>query len=64
MSDVTLLVPTEAAKRLRASASTLARWRVHGTGPLYIKRMGRIFYRDIDLDAYEKENERTQTRGD
>ncbi|MGE9266442.1 helix-turn-helix domain-containing protein [Escherichia coli] len=64
MTEATLLVPNEAAARLRASASTLARWRTYGGGPRYIKRKGRIFYRDSDLDAFEKENERTQTRGE
>lgn len=58
------LTPPEAAKRLRASLSTLARWRSYGGGPKYIKRNGRVLYREADLDEYERGNERSKTRDD
>ncbi|OHV73405.1 hypothetical protein LCM4579_10475 [Ensifer sp. LCM 4579] len=57
------LTPNEAAARLRASTITLQRWRTQGTGPKYIKRGGRIFYRHQDIEEFERENERLQTRG-
>ena len=42
----------EAAARIRASATTLETWRSARCGPRYVKIGGRVFYRDIDLDAY------------
>lgn len=57
-----LLTPKEAAERLRASTPTLARWRGNGSGPLYINRNGRIFYRSSDLDEFERQKVRTKVR--
>ncbi|MCB5201677.1 helix-turn-helix domain-containing protein [Neorhizobium sp. T786] len=57
-----LFTPAEVADRLRASLPTLARWRGEGTGPAYIKRRGRVFYREDDLAAYVSDNLRTKTR--
>lgn len=62
MSDEELLTTAEAAKRMRASVPSLARWRGDGTGPRYIKRRGRILYRESDIRAFEEENERVKTR--
>ena len=39
-----LLMPAEAAKELRTSQSTLAKWRSAGKGPPWFKMMGSIRY--------------------
>lgn len=62
MTEERLLTPAETATRLRASLPTLARWRCEGTGPKYLKRGGRVFYRDSELTEYEDGNMRTKTR--
>lgn len=64
MEDVVeYLTADEAALKLRASVATLARWRVHGSGPEYVKRGGRVLYTPAALKAYEESNTRTKTRG-
>lgn len=50
--DQLAITPTDAAKRLGVSASTLACWRVSGRGPVYIKLGRRIGYRPVDLAAW------------
>ena len=48
-----LLLPAEAAERLRVTEYTLRRWRSEGLGPEYIKTpTGTIRYRPEDLDRY------------
>lgn len=54
----------EAASKLRASVATLARWRVQGSGPEYVKRRGRVLYTQASLDAFATGNTRTKTRED
>ncbi|MCB1782975.1 MAG: helix-turn-helix domain-containing protein [Alphaproteobacteria bacterium] len=34
------------------SAKTLQRYRAHGTGPRFIKTLGRVLYDKADLDAW------------
>jgi len=52
MSDESYLTPREAAQYLHTSASTLAKLRVYGGGPVFC-RIGRaIRYRQADLDAF------------
>jgi excisionase family DNA binding protein len=52
MPDDTYLTAEEAARYLRTSTSTLAKRRVHGTGPQFT-RIGRaVRYRKPDLDAF------------
>jgi hypothetical protein len=49
----TLLLPAEAAKRLRLAEGTLAVWRCTQRQPLrYVKVGSRVFYRACDIDAY------------
>ncbi|WP_341798949.1 helix-turn-helix domain-containing protein [Rhizobium tumorigenes] len=57
-----MLTTDEVAARLRASLPTLARWRGEGEGPAYVKRRGRVLYREEDLIAYESSHGRTKTR--
>lgn len=50
------------AKYLAVSASTLAKWRVYGLGPVYSKAGPRIVvYDKQDLDAWLNSNKRTST---
>jgi excisionase family DNA binding protein len=52
MTNETYFTPTEAAKYLRISVSTLAKLRVYGGGPAFT-RIGRaIRYTRTELDAY------------
>jgi hypothetical protein len=59
-----LMTTVEAAARMRASVPTLARWRCEGNGPTYIKRRGRILYRESDIDPFIDGLTRTKTRCD
>jgi excisionase family DNA binding protein len=55
------LTPREAASYLRISISTLAKLRVYGGGPVYI-RLGRaIRYTTHDLDDWATANRRSST---
>src|SRR4051812_28720441 len=48
-----LLLPVDASKHLRISTSTLAKWRVYGSGPLFVRLSGnRIAYREADISAW------------
>ncbi len=47
-----LLTPEEAARHLKMAKQTLARWRVEGTGPPFVRLGTRIFYRRSDLHAF------------
>lgn len=64
MTSEELLTPDEAARELRAAASTLARWRSDGNGPPYIKRRGRVFYRRQEITDFVSGCERQKTRED
>jgi predicted DNA-binding transcriptional regulator AlpA len=56
-----LLTPAEAAKILRMSVSWLAKRRMHGNGPPYI-RIGRsIRYSEIGLMQWMKSRQRLST---
>ena len=58
----TLLTPAEAADWLRVSRSYLARLRVAGGGPPYIKLSPRlVVYRREDLEAYVTQRLRRST---
>ncbi|MBA8877880.1 helix-turn-helix transcriptional regulator [Phyllobacterium myrsinacearum] len=57
------MTPAEGAIYLHLSASTLARWRTYGGGPLYLKLGKKIFYRKSDLDQFIVEATRSKTRG-
>ena len=52
----TLLKPTEMAKALKVSESTLAQWRSNGLGPVFIKlgpgKSAPVRY--LPLDAYRE----------
>ena len=48
----TLLDHKEAAERVRLSSATLAKWRIKGIGPTYLKLGHRVFYRPGDLEDW------------
>ncbi|QLS00465.1 helix-turn-helix transcriptional regulator [Enterobacter roggenkampii] len=41
------------AERWGLSTATLERWRTNGTGPKYIRLLGKVIYRLCDIEAYE-----------
>lgn len=47
------LTQDELAKRWRMSPRTLEGWRTLNTGPAYLKIVGRVIYRLMDVEAYE-----------
>ena len=51
----------EAADYLGLKATTLNKWRCHGTGPPYIKVGRLVRYRRADLDEFLRERVRTST---
>jgi len=55
------LDPHGAAAYLNTSRATLARWRVQGGGPPFIKMGGRIRYDVADLDAWLESRRRVST---
>lgn len=52
----------EAAARLKVKRATLAKWRILGKGPAY-RDHGVIVYHIDDLDAWSRDQRRTQTPG-
>ena len=49
------------ANRWGVSEATLERWRTEGIGPKYLKLVGRVVYRLVDIEAYESECLKTST---
>jgi hypothetical protein len=47
------------AERWSISPRTLQRWRQTGQGPAFLKLGGRVVYRVVDVEAYERNNLRT-----
>ena len=56
-----LLTTIEVAERLRVSTSFLAKARVTGIGPRFIKVGRSCRYRISDLESYERSHARTST---
>jgi hypothetical protein len=57
-----LLPPRDAAHRLGDIATqTLAKWRVYGTGPEFVRVGSRVFYEESALEAYIAERRRRST---
>lgn len=52
----TKLTTKQAADLLRVSADTLYQWRSRKVGPRYYRKVGRIFYLEQDLRAWEFSN--------
>jgi excisionase family DNA binding protein len=60
--DRRLVTTEEAAEYLGVSRWTLARWRVEGSGPRYVKVGGPVRYDVADLAAWVDERRRQSTR--
>lgn len=61
MQSNVLLTPEHAAARLGVAKQSLAKWRVSGTGPVFVKVGSRVFYRPQDLDAWVETRLRRST---
>jgi hypothetical protein len=59
--DDPLLTPKEAAKDLKKSVSFLAKARMNGTGPEFIKLGRSVLYRRSALEAYKDTRTRIST---
>lgn len=57
------LTQPEACVWLKVKKSTLEKWRIEGTGPVYREHGGIIVYHIDDLTAWSEEQRRTKTRG-
>ena len=53
--------PEQAAEYLGVTVGWLAKRRVYGDGPCYVKLLGRILYDRADLDAFVERNKRYST---
>ena len=42
------------ASRWSVSEATLERWRCDGIGPLFLKLLGQVRYRMVDIEAFEE----------
>lgn len=54
--NTTLLTPKQVAERYGPSTSTLAKMRLSGTGPVFVKLGRRVAYRLEDVEAWVVEN--------
>lgn len=52
LDDEALMSPEDAAKFLNLAASWLAKLRMTGGGPRYVKLSRRVFYRRCDLKSW------------
>ena len=60
----THVTQNDLSERWHLSPRTLERWRWEGIGPKFLKIGGRILYRIEDIEAYEEESIRQETRKD
>lgn len=63
-TDTRLVTPAELADYLGTSTQRLARDRVNGTGPRYIRAGRTVRYRWSDVQAWLDENTRERTTGE
>lgn len=49
------------AERLNVAPGTLAKWRVYGQGPRYIKIGRKVAYHEADVDRWLEDQRRTST---
>ena len=58
-----MLTPKQAARHLNLSVSWLAKRRLAGDGPPYIKLVGAVRYSEASLQQWMKSQQRTSTSG-
>lgn len=58
-----LLTQAEASEFMRVKTSTLAKWRMLGKGPSFVKLGHKVFYRAKDLDRWIDQNVVTHIEG-
>jgi predicted DNA-binding transcriptional regulator AlpA len=63
LSSQTLLTPKQAARLLNLSVSWLAKRRLAGDGPPYVKLGGAVRYTEGSLQQWMKAQQRTSTSG-
>ncbi|ARK96187.1 helix-turn-helix transcriptional regulator [Burkholderia pseudomallei] len=51
------------AARWGVAEATLERWRSDGIGPRYLKLVGKVLYRHVDIEAFEEASARAATLG-
>jgi hypothetical protein len=56
-----LVTTDETARRLRLAKQTLARWRVEGKGPRFVRLGGKILYPSPNVDAFVSGSEFSST---
>lgn len=61
MDNAHLLRPTQLASYLGISLPTLARWRLEGAGPSFLKIGSRVAYRREAVDQWLAKRERSST---
>ncbi|ACH83379.1 MULTISPECIES: helix-turn-helix transcriptional regulator [Acidithiobacillus] len=60
--EVVHLNQQQLAARWHLSEACLERWRSEGIGPKFMKLKGRVLYRQVDIEAYEKSCLATSTK--
>ena len=55
------LTPRQLAERWHLSEKTLERWRMQGTGPIFLKLVGRVLYPLQHIEAVEANRIRKST---
>ncbi len=58
---IELLTVEEAASFLRLRPQTLARWRVEGSGPAFVRVGGRVLYERAELERFVSAGRRRST---
>jgi hypothetical protein len=56
-----LLTQSDAAAYLHQSERTLERWRISGSGPVFVKLGKKVFYTEGALEAHVEKCKRTST---
>ena len=56
MSEKELLTSVELAERWSMGEKTLAKWRMEGRGPSYVKLDRRVYYAIDNIREYENQN--------
>jgi hypothetical protein len=60
--EVIHLNQKQLAARWHLSEATLERWRTEGIGPKFLKLLGRVIYRVVDIEAFEESCLSTSTK--